>query len=213
MNRVEFMNELEKLLKSIPEEERKDALEYYENYFDEAGPEREAEVIRELVSPQHVAQTILDSMESFAGSGDTRQNTKECGEKGGNYDYDRSTVPPTNNKYGSLEILLMVLIAIMAAPFVFSLAGVVLGVIAAAFGMVIGFSIAGVSVIAAAVAAFVSGVPGIGFVLLGVAFLLLCFVCLLIPLDMWLCKSAFPAIFYWCKKWCKKIFGKGGETA
>lgn len=236
MNRVEFMKKLEELLISIPQEDRKDALEYYENYFDEAGAEREQEVIRELISPEHVAQTILDSMSqdrmnrsmhqesttdnntgnstgNNTESGYYYQDTNEDSDKNGSYHYDRSTVPPTEDKYGPLEITLMVLIAIVAAPFVFSVLGAIFGFIAAAFGMVIGFSIAGVSLIVAAVTAFTSGMVGIGFALIGVALLLLCFVCLLIPLDMWLCKTAFPGVFRWCKKWFYKIFGKGGEAA
>lgn len=58
MNRVEFMEELETLLKCISEEEKKEALEYYEAYFEDAGKEKEAEVIKELKSPKKVAESI-----------------------------------------------------------------------------------------------------------------------------------------------------------
>ena len=58
MNRIEFMTELEKLLKEIPEEERKEAMQYYEDYFADAGLENEQHVISELESPKKVAQTI-----------------------------------------------------------------------------------------------------------------------------------------------------------
>lgn len=51
MNRVQFMEQLKKLLSDISEEERQEALEYYESYFDDAGEDQEAEVIRELGSP------------------------------------------------------------------------------------------------------------------------------------------------------------------
>lgn len=37
MNRVEFMGQLERLLYNLPDEERQDALAYYNDYFDEAG--------------------------------------------------------------------------------------------------------------------------------------------------------------------------------
>ena len=39
MNRAEFMKRLEELLADIPEEERVEALEYYEGYFEDGGPE------------------------------------------------------------------------------------------------------------------------------------------------------------------------------
>ena len=37
MDRKQFMRQLEALLSDIPGEERREALEYYESYFDEAG--------------------------------------------------------------------------------------------------------------------------------------------------------------------------------
>lgn len=36
MNRIEFMTELASLLQDIPVEERKDAMQYYNDYFDDA---------------------------------------------------------------------------------------------------------------------------------------------------------------------------------
>ena len=51
MNRAQFMEQLEKLLSDISEEERQEALDYYEIYFDDAGEDQEANVIRELGSP------------------------------------------------------------------------------------------------------------------------------------------------------------------
>lgn len=44
----------------LPEAERKDALSYYEDYLDAAGPENEARAIAELGSPEEVARKILD---------------------------------------------------------------------------------------------------------------------------------------------------------
>ena len=37
MNRVEFMRQLESLLRSIAPMEREEALQYYNDYFDDAG--------------------------------------------------------------------------------------------------------------------------------------------------------------------------------
>ena len=58
MNRAQFMEQLEKLLSDISEEERQEALDYYESYFDDAGEDQEANVIRELGSPGKVAAII-----------------------------------------------------------------------------------------------------------------------------------------------------------
>ena len=46
MNRIEFMTELERLLKEIPEEERREAIQYYEDYFADAGLENERTSLR-----------------------------------------------------------------------------------------------------------------------------------------------------------------------
>ena len=58
MNRIEFMAELSRLLEGIPEEDRLDALNYYNDYFDDAGSENEQNVIEELESPEKVAMKI-----------------------------------------------------------------------------------------------------------------------------------------------------------
>ena len=64
MNRAQFMEQLKKLLSDISEEERQEALEYYESYFDDAGEDQEAEVIRELGSPGKVAAIIKEDLKS-----------------------------------------------------------------------------------------------------------------------------------------------------
>lgn len=60
MTRTAFLAALEQLLAPLPEAERKDALSYYEDYLDAAGPENEARAIAELGSPEEVAHKILD---------------------------------------------------------------------------------------------------------------------------------------------------------
>ena len=59
MTRREFMTELAARLHRLPKEDLQAALQYYEEYFDEAGSQNEQEVIRELRSPAHVASKIL----------------------------------------------------------------------------------------------------------------------------------------------------------
>lgn len=74
MNRAQFMEQLEKLLSDISEEERQEALDYYESYFDDAGEDQEANVIRELGSPGKVAAIIkADLRESHRITGNTRR--------------------------------------------------------------------------------------------------------------------------------------------
>ena len=58
MNRQEFMKRLEELLSGISPEEREEALAYYRNYFEDAGVENEEKVLRELESPEKLAESI-----------------------------------------------------------------------------------------------------------------------------------------------------------
>lgn len=58
MNREEFMRRLGQLLSDISEEERQDALDFYRSYFEDAGEGNEASILRELGSPEKVAEDI-----------------------------------------------------------------------------------------------------------------------------------------------------------
>ncbi len=69
MSREEFMDRLVYLLSDITEEEREDAILYYEDYFDEAGAEQEEKVIQELGSPERVAAIIRNGMEGATDGG------------------------------------------------------------------------------------------------------------------------------------------------
>ena len=68
MKRQEYMQQLAALLAAMPEAERRDALDYYEEYFDAAGPEKEAQTIQELGSPQNVAEKIWEGTGAQSGT-------------------------------------------------------------------------------------------------------------------------------------------------
>ena len=58
MNKSEFLESLREGLQGVAPEERVAALQYYTEYLDDAGPDREQEVLDELGSPQEVAAMI-----------------------------------------------------------------------------------------------------------------------------------------------------------
>lgn len=68
MTRQEYMQQLAALLAAMPEAERRDALDYYEEYFDAAGSEKEAQTIQELGSPQNVAEKIWEGTGAQSGT-------------------------------------------------------------------------------------------------------------------------------------------------
>lgn len=60
MNRREYIDDLKRRLHKLPYDEVKEAIDYYEEYFDDAGEDNEQAVIAELgtpaaVSAQHIA--------------------------------------------------------------------------------------------------------------------------------------------------------------
>ena len=59
MNKETYLQELRKGLKILPQYDRDEAVEFYEEYFDEAGVENEAKVIEELGEPKILAKKIL----------------------------------------------------------------------------------------------------------------------------------------------------------
>lgn len=79
------MEQLEQLLMDIPQEERQEALTYYNGYFEDAGAENEESIIQELESPEKVARIIKADMGveeekeyTEAGFEDTRFHQKEA---------------------------------------------------------------------------------------------------------------------------------------
>lgn len=81
MTRQEYMQQLAALLAAMPEAERRDALDYYEEYFDAAGPEKEAQTIQELGSPQDVAEKIWEGTGAQPGTPMPDSNMPEQGSR------------------------------------------------------------------------------------------------------------------------------------
>ncbi|MGT2950092.1 hypothetical protein BU202_02915 [Streptococcus cuniculi] len=95
MTRNEYLAHLQKYLNRLPEEDYQDAMEHFNEYFDEAGAENEAQVIADLGSPKQAAREILDQL---------YEKKTEAG-----------TATPKNT-------ILIVALSILAAPVAFPLA-------------------------------------------------------------------------------------------
>ena len=60
MRKYAYLARLEELLAALPAQERQEALNYYEEYFDAAGSEEEEKTAVELGDPADVARKILE---------------------------------------------------------------------------------------------------------------------------------------------------------
>ena len=81
MTRKEYMEQLKKYLKRLPKEDYDNAIEYFSEYFDEAGPENEQQVMEELGQPKEAARELLLNLlqESVGDSKDiTGEKTAVC---------------------------------------------------------------------------------------------------------------------------------------
>ena len=62
MTRTEYIAKLTKYLRKLPQKDYEEALEYFKEYFEEAGPENEAQVIAELGTPKEAAHEVISRL-------------------------------------------------------------------------------------------------------------------------------------------------------
>lgn len=58
MTREEYLNELKSSIMSLTSDEQAEAIQYYSDYFEEAGDDEK--VMRELGSPEELSKTIIE---------------------------------------------------------------------------------------------------------------------------------------------------------
>ena len=62
MDRAEFLNRLEAQLLDVPQAEREEALQYYEDYLNDAGDAGDFDILQELGTPEEVADSIRNGL-------------------------------------------------------------------------------------------------------------------------------------------------------
>ena len=62
MTRTEYLNQLEAYLMQLPQADRIEAMDYFKELFDDAGPEGEEDLIASLGSPKEAAHDILTTL-------------------------------------------------------------------------------------------------------------------------------------------------------
>lgn len=234
MNRIEFIAELERLLQDISAEERKEAVQYYRDYFEDAGIENEQHIIEELGSPKKVAATIKAGLKGAdeesgeyreTGYTDTRFEEKEMPARRGGYEN------PYGNKSGQekkpwsnnlLKILLIIAIVVVGAPIVLPLAiaviGVALALILAAIALLAGIVIAAIAVTISGVIMAIAGIwklfsfPALGLAICGIGLIMGAIGLMATVLLVKLCMFVFPRMFRGIVNLCRRpIHGKGGQ--
>lgn len=219
MNRVEYMKELEALLSDIPAEEREDAINYYNDYFDAGGEENEESTIISLGTPEELARTIkLASGEGTVIDGEFTETGYYDGLNADKQEVDKyakvGTTPnngkekATKAKMSGGTIALIVILAIFAlpilGPIVIALFAVLFGIGIAMVAVVFGIAVA---IVAVGVAGLCFGgiglVVGIGklfvapmgaLTVIGAALIALAFGLLLVLGCIWIIKVIVPPV-------------------
>lgn len=203
MNKEKFLEELTSLLKDIPQSEREDILQYYNDYFDDGGIENETKIIEELGSPEAVAKNIKSGLEHENG-----ENPKDGEEK-----HQESQSEPTYTRveptiHASDNLLLLICIGIgilFLSPVIISIIATVIGLLVGVFFTGIGLIIGGITCLCITVAGAFTEIAvslltaGIGLILisvgLGILYLSIKILQLIIPKSI----SGIKALYTWLK--------------
>lgn len=228
MTKQEFLQRLNRLLADVTQEEREEALRYYEEYFDEAGPEQEQAVLAELGSPEKVAAIIKANV---PGSHiPPRYQTQGAGQAAGaaagaaqyaNPPQYPGAAPKSDNR--TLFWVVVVAAALILSPLWLSVLGTVLGILAAVAitGAALAFS--GVAMVIAGIVVVVKGfltlwtgvgtallVAGLGVLDIALGFLVLGIGLALLWLLVWLWRMAVRG-WHWAKERLAQNKARGNE--
>lgn len=225
MNRETFMKQLERLLGDISENERDEALQYYNDYFNDAGAENETKVLEELGSPELVARKIK------AGLAGSDGEFSEEGYRDPRFEGQRQTPAEPAGAQGTAEkprqkqtnfwkVLAIILLCIILGPIVIPVG---LGLLVAVFGVALGFlavvlgvAVSGIALILGGIVTAVRGIvwlfgnPAGGILSIGAGCLLTAVGILVSLLIFWVCKKVIPTLIQGIVNLIKRPFRKAG---
>lgn len=182
MSKEEFLSQLENQLSGIPENEKQEALQYYRDYFEDAGKEKESEVLASLGSPADVAKNIREENRygeytesgyrtgaASSGSNMLQPQNNGYGPNGGNgqnngygpnggYGQNTGNNSNTGKKDDQTGIIVAIILTVLLSPLWIPLVGSILGVIIGIIGAIFGFAVAGVLMFVGSIIAFVGSI-------------------------------------------------------
>lgn len=223
MNKAEYIAALRREIQALPEAEREEAIKYYSDYFDDAGTEKEAEVMSELGTPQELAQFILSNFAcvpepTSKGRGDTDSDAP-------NKSVNQSVARPTTSETQSsaARIVLLILLVVITfpiwCPVVATVGGILFGVFVAIIAVGAALVIAAAAVLLAGVALVAFGIgtmfgaPLSALLLSGSGLMLTGAGIICIIAGAWVCSKIIPAIIRGVVKLCRMPFNGKEKSA
>lgn len=224
MTREEFLRRLNELLSDVTDEERAEAIRFYEEYLDDAGPEQEAQVLAELGSPEKVAAIIRANVPGSRVQPEPQAAQAQSGPAAPNAaaaiplpPYARpGAVPPAPPRKGmSDRTILLIILAVVLFPLWIGLAGTVFGILMGLVGAALGLFFGGVGTVVGIVAvlaantpaAFAAGWPT-GLFMVGLCLLGLALGIALIAVAVWLVAWLLPACWRLILRAWRALTGK-----
>lgn len=200
--RQKYISELKKLLAPLTVEERTDALDFYNEYIEDAGYNSYQQIVKEMGNPRQLSHKILADYSIKANDEET---------KGGH----------TASPHSSWRVFWLIIIAIVTSPITFALSlgalvvlicalaavfGVSVGILGTLAGLVFAAGVLLYSGIGVVVAAPMTGILYIGFGITILGVLLFC-----IPLVYWIIRWLAQAIANLAKYIYQKLVQRRAE--
>lgn len=226
MTREEFLRRLNELLSDVTDEERAEAIRFYEEYLDDAGPEQEAQVLAELGSPEKVAAIIRANVPGSRVQPEPQAAQAQSGPAAPGAGaaaaiplppYARpGAVPPAPPRKGmSDRTILLIILAVVLFPLWIGLAGTIFGILMGLVGAALGLFFGGVATVVSIVAvlaantpaAFAAGWPT-GLFMVGLCLLGLALGIALIAVAVWLVAWLLPACWRLILRAWRALTGK-----
>lgn len=213
MNRREFLAELDRLLSCLPEDERREAVQYYADYFADAGEENEASVIRELGSPEKVAETIKADYfgKGFDEDGfEEKNHLRNNGETGEKRESDTEKEnKPWTNRWVKIGLIILIIIAVW--PVAAGIVCTVIGILAAVVCFFASLVLASVCIMIAGAVVAICGIalivmPPAAFILIGIGLLLFVLGMVATAATVKLCIIVYPAMIRGFVNLCRRPF-------
>lgn len=213
MNRKEFLKQLEELLSDIPEAERRDAMNYYQNYFDDAGVEQEQTILEELGSPEKVAESIKRDL--FGENYDAYVKAKQ--------EKQQETIEKQQRENRTLRNILIVVALVLTFPIWIGLVALAFGILVTVFAGLFGVAVAVIAVVAACLFAgvavtvigmikAVAGFPAVGLIVIAGGLLVFMIGILGVAALVWIFGRILPWLIRAIVRLCKRPFQKRGAS-
>lgn len=233
MTKKEFMKELERRLSKIPENEKVEALNYYEDYFAEAMIDEDMLVPETMGTPEDIAKQIVEeivymehSESYFDENADMKSDGNEYvpyyrrGEQNSYYSKNDNCYNSKNSQTAGAKTknndakIVAIILLLISFPFwigfVIAAAACLFVAVVTLGALVFGFGVAGISLV---IAAFLASSFAGGMLLAGTGLLLTALaLILIIPLVLF-CVKFLPWLIQSIARGCKKLFGYGKEQA